>query len=229
MALREMRLEDGAPTTGYPFDLPALRALPLRLAEGVTVLVGENGSGKSTLVEGLAVAAGFNAEGGSGQVRFSTEATHSTLADHVRLVWSGRLPAGWFLRAESFYNVATHRVANPGKAPEASYHEMSHGESFLQMAADWFRRPALFILDEPEAALSFTGQLGLIHAMLDGIDKGAQFVVATHSPLLMAFPGAAVHELTADGATRRDYDDLEVVALWRSFLDDPGLFLRHLR
>lgn len=223
-----MRLEPGAPTEGYPFDLPALRALPLRFDEGVTVLVGENGSGKSTLVEALAVGAGFNAEGGSFQATFTTAATHSPLADHVRLVWSGRLPAGWFLRAETFYNLASYRVANPGKAPEASYHEMSHGESFLTVARDWFRRPALFVLDEPEAALSFTGQLALVQAIVDGVAAGAQFVVATHSPLLMAFPGAVLYELTAEGATRRRYDDLEVVSLWRSFLDDPARFLRHL-
>jgi predicted ATPase len=192
------------------------------------MLVGENGSGKSTLVEALAVGAGFNAEGGSFQATFTTAATHSPLADHVRLVWSGRLPAGWFLRAETFYNLASYRVANPGKVPEASYHEMSHGESFLTVARDWFLRPALFILDEPEAALSFLGQLALVQAIVDGVAAGAQFVVATHSPLLMAFPGAVLYELTATGATRRHYDDLEVVALWRSFLDDPARFLRHL-
>ena len=160
MALREVHLHlDGDVPSSYPFDLPAVRALPWRLADGVTVLVGENGSGKSTLIEGLAVAAGFNPEGGSGQLRFATTPSHSALGENLRLVWSGRLEPGWFLRAESFYNVASFRDASPGRRPLRSYHEVSHGESFLDVAREWFRGPRLFVLDEPEAALSFTGQL----------------------------------------------------------------------
>jgi predicted ATPase len=227
VALREVRLEHEVPTEGYPFGLPAVRALPLRFANKVTVLVGENGSGKSTLIEAIAVAAGFNAEGGSFQVRFETTPTHSELASHLRLVWSRRLAPGWFLRAESFYNVASFRDATPGP-PLPSYHEMSHGESFLDVARGWFSEPRLFVLDEPEAALSFTGQLALIQAMLDGIAGGAQFIVATHSPLLMAFPEALLYQLDGDGLSECDYDELEVVQLWRSFLDGPERFLRHL-
>jgi predicted ATPase len=227
MALRTVLLGDGAPADVYPFGLPAVRALPLHLAPGVTVLVGENGSGKSTLVEALAVAAGFNPEGGSGQVQFHTFGSHSDLADHLRLVWSPRLFPGWFLRAESFYNVATFRDRSVGpRLP--SYHEMSHGESFLAVAREWFVQPRLFVLDEPEAALSFTGQLALVQAMLDGVAAGAQFVVATHSPLLMAFPHARLYELAGDRLTERAFDDLEVVSLWRGFLAAPERFLRHL-
>jgi predicted ATPase len=227
MALRTVLLADGAPADVYPFGLPAVRALPLHLAPGVTVLVGENGSGKSTLVEALAVAAGFNPEGGSGQVQFHTFGSHSDLADHLRLVWSPRLFPGWFLRAESFYNVATFRDRSVGpRLP--SYHEMSHGESFLAVAREWFVQPRLFVLDEPEAALSFTGQLALVQAMLDGVAAGAQFVVATHSPLLMAFPHARLYELAGDRLTERAFDDLEVVSLWRGFLAAPERFLRHL-
>ena len=100
MALREVDLLDGSPAEGYPFDLAAVRGLPLDLSAPVSLLVGENGSGKSTLVEAIAVAAGFNPEGGSGQVRFETEATHSELSAHLRLSWSPRLRPGWFLRAE---------------------------------------------------------------------------------------------------------------------------------
>lgn len=226
MALREVRLEEGASGDGYPFGLPAVRALPLSLAESVTVLVGENGTGKSTLVEAIAVAAGFNPEGGSFQARFQTTSSHSSLADELRLVWSGRIPLGWFLRAESFYNVASYRDrSGPGLA---SYHQVSHGESFLQVAREWFDEPRLFVLDEPEAALSFTGQLALTQAMLDGVASGAQFIVATHSPLLMAFPEALIYELGDNGLAERAYDELEVVGLWRSFLDSPQRFLRHL-
>jgi predicted ATPase len=227
MTLREVRLDPGGPSEGYPFGLPAVRALPLRLGEAVTVLVGENGSGKSTLIEAIAVAAGFNPEGGSFQVRFETTPSHSPLSDHLRLVWSRRLQPGWFLRAESFYNVASFRDTSPG-APLPSYHDVSHGESFLQVAREWFAAPRLFVLDEPEAALSFTGQLALVQAMLDGVSVGAQFVVATHSPLLMAFPGARLLELDGETLTERAYDNLQVVELWRNFLDAPDRFLRHL-
>lgn len=227
VALREIGLTDDVPDDGYPFALPAVRALPFRLDDNVTVLVGENGTGKSTLIEAVAVAAGFNPEGGSFQVRFETTPTHSPLADHLRLVWSRRLPPGWFLRAESFYNVASFRDTTPG-APLPSYHQMSHGESFLEVARGWFSEPRLFVLDEPEAALSFTGQLALVQAILDGVAAGAQFIMATHSPLLMAFPGALLYELDGDGLTARDYDDLEVIGLWRNFLDGPERFLRHL-
>ena len=229
MTLSRVFLGDDAPPSGFPFDLPAVRALPLDIVGNATVLVGENGSGKSTLIEAIAVSAGFNPEGGSGQVRFQTERTHSPLGDHVELLWSERLEPGWFLRAESFYNVATYRQNNPGKGAERSYHAMSHGESFLEVARDWFAAPKLFILDEPEAALSFRGQLSLIAAILEGIDKGAQFLVATHSPVLMAVPGAQVYELTDDGIARQVYDDLEVVRQWRSFLEAPERFIRYLQ
>lgn len=228
MALRHVELLDGAPEKGYPFELAAVRALPISLSGPITVLVGDNGSGKSTLIEAIAVAAGFNPEGGSGQVRFETEATHSTLAEHVRLTWDERLRPGWFLRAETFYNVATFRDYSPGPAPLPSYHDISHGESFLAVARDWFRAPKLFILDEPEAALSFHGQLALLAAITDGVAAGAQFIFATHSPVLMAAPRAEVLELTTSGVAPEAYDDLEIVGLWRSFLDAPERFLRHL-
>ena len=188
MSLREVRLDDDAPSEGYPFDLPAVRALPLEIEAPVTVLVGDNGAGKSSLIEAIAVAAGFNAEGGSRFAVFETAPTHSELSSHIRLVWSPRLEPGFFLRAESFYNVASYRDAHPGSRPERSYHGMSHGESFLDVARTWFSQRRLFVLDEPEAALSFSGQLALTQAMLDAAAQGAQFLLATHSPLLMAFP-----------------------------------------
>jgi predicted ATPase len=225
--LRRVELDGEVPGDGYPFGLPAVRGLPLELSSHVTVLVGENGSGKSTLIEAIAVAAGFNPEGGSGQVRFETETSHSALADHVKLTWRPRLRLGWFLRSESFYNVATHRDRSPG-VPMPSYHRMSHGESFLAVARDWFHEPALFVLDEPEAALSFQGQLALIAAVVAGVDNGAQFIIATHSPILMSTPGATIFELGEAGLTPRAYEELEVVGMWRALLADPQRFLRHL-
>ncbi len=229
MTLRTAALADDAPKDGYPFDLPAARSLPIEFSSGVTLFVGENGTGKSTLIEAIAVAAGFNPEGGSGHIRFETQATHSELARHLDLTWRAakRLRPGWFLRAESFYNVATDRDALPGP-PMPSYHAMSHGESFLQVARDWFGQPMLFVLDEPEAALSYTGQLALITAIHEGVAAGAQFVMATHSPLLMSIPGARIYELDDLGGHLRSVDELDVVLLWRSFLESPERFLRHL-
>ena len=228
MSARSVELSADAPTDGYPWDLPAVRGLPLELDPAVTVVVGENGSGKSTLVEAIAVAAGLNPEGGSWQVTFTTEDSHSPLTEHLRISWAGRLNPGWFLRAESFYNVATHRIRNPGKRPETNYHAVSHGESFLGVAREWFADRRFFVLDEPEAALSFQGQLALIQAVLDGVAAGGQFVIATHSPILMATPGARLVQFTETGLDRSSYDELGVVELWRSFLDDPQRFLRHL-
>lgn len=228
MAALEVRLAPGAPSRGYPWHLPAVRSLPIELDPHVTLFVGENGSGKSTLIEAMAVVAGLNPEGGSWQVDFSTEDSHSPLVEHLRFSADRRIRPGWFLRAESFYNVATYRVRNPGRPDETNYHEVSHGESFLAVAREWFADDRFFVLDEPEAALSFRGQLALIQAVLDGVAAGGQFIIATHSPLLMALPGARVVELTDDGATPRSYDELEVVDLWRSFLDEPERFLRHL-
>lgn len=227
--LRRVRLRDDASGDGHPYDLAAVAGLPLAIDAPVTVVVGNNGAGKSTLLEAIAVRAGFNPEGGSGQVTFAGTATHSPLHEDLVLSWSPtRLPLGWFLRAESFYNVATYRQENPGQGGEPSYHEMSHGESFLDVAAQWFGRPSFFVLDEPEAGLSFISQLGLVAAILDGVATGGQFIIATHSPVLMAMPGAALVEVGLDGIVPKSYDELEVVQMWASFLDDPQLFLRHL-
>jgi predicted ATPase len=228
-----MRLRESAPTTGYPFDLPAvLGAEDVRFGP-VTVLVGENGSGKSTLVEAIAVAAGFNAEGGSQGLQFETFSTHSALADHLQLGWSKRPSWGWFLRAETFYGMASHiatdndpRYGIAKMFPDL--HGRSHGESFLALIEARFDRPGLYLLDEPESALSFQGQLRLLRWIHDGLAAGSQFVVATHSPLLMRMPEAVIYELGDGGAERCEYDDLAVVNLWRRFLDFPDRILQTL-
>lgn len=216
----------------HPFDLPVLRALDeLPLDPGVTLLVGENGSGKSTLVEAIAVAAGFNAEGGSRNFAFATRDSTSPLHDHLRLVRSpGRPATGFFLRAESFFNVAS-QVETLGVAEaygDRSLHEQSHGESFLSLVLHRFGAEGLYVMDEPEAALSPQGQLALVRAMHDLVAAHGQFVVATHSPLLMAYPGATILELDDEGIHEVAYDDLAHVQLYRSFLDAPDRFLRAL-
>ncbi|MDN5929991.1 MAG: AAA family ATPase [Pseudonocardia sp.] len=234
-------LQPDTPTTGYPFDLPVVRGLRARagldLGPGATFLVGENGSGKSTLIEAFAVAIGLNPEGGSRSFRFATRASESSLGSYLRLRRQpGRERSSFFLRAESYYNVASEierldREGGPPLLPAygGSPHERSHGESFLALLNHRFRPRGLYLLDEPEAALSPTGCLAVIDRMRQLIEQGCQFIVATHSPLLLALPGARIVQIDDDGTMRPvSYDDAHPVNLTRAFLADPHLFLRHL-
>jgi predicted ATPase len=197
------------------------------------VLAGENGSGKSTLVEAIAVAAGFNPEGGSLNSQFETRASHSSLHEHLTLERGARRPrTGFFLRAESLFNVASY-VDTLGPEIQAAYgggslHERSHGESFITLAVERFGSEGLYLLDEPESALSVRGCLALLARMDELVAEGSQFVVATHSPLLAAFPGARIYELSDNGITTVEWEELEDVRLTRSFLDDPERFFHHL-
>ena len=216
----------------YPFSIPAIRQLDeLRLDPHVTLFAGENGSGKSTLVEAIAVAAGFNAEGGSRNVTVSTRPSHSVLHQHLRLVRGTRRPrTGYFLRAESFFNVATYLEDIPESVAwyGGRLHEKSHGESFISLVTNRFGPNGLYILDEPEAALSLRGNLALIRRMHDLVADGSQFIVSTHSPILLGYPGATIYVLSDAGIVETRYEDTEVVELTRSFLDDRDQFLRHL-
>jgi predicted ATPase len=239
--IRSVTLDrEGVDGGRYPFSIPALRRLEtLALDEKVTFLVGENGSGKSTLIEAIAVAAGFNAEGGTRNMTVSTRASHSDLHERLRLVREPKSPRdGYFLRAESFFNVATHIEeldAGPagGRPIIESYggvslHEQSHGESFLSLVLNRFRGRGLYILDEPEAALSLRGQLALMRRMHDLIAEESQFIVSTHSPVLLGYPNALIYALTENGIERTPYEATEQYELTRSFLDDRERFLRHL-
>jgi len=218
----------------YPFSIPAVRQLDeLKLDPHVTLFAGENGSGKSTLVEAIAVAAGFNAEGGSRNVTVSTRASHSPLHKHLRLVRGTRRPrTGYFLRAESFFNVATYieELRDPGisAAYGGKLHEKSHGESFISLVTHRFGPNGLYILDEPEAALSLRGNLALMRRMHDLVAEGSQFIISTHSPILLGYPGARIYVLSDDGMAETPYQETEVFELTRSFLDDREQFLRHL-
>jgi predicted ATPase len=230
--LRSMHLKGTQPPAGYPYDLPAVAGLDQISFGPVTILVGENGSGKSTLVEALAVVAGFNAEGGSKNLQFETMSTHSDLMKHLQLLWAKRPTWGWFLRAETFYGMATHIARDDpqyGVKPLFSdLHNRSHGESFLDLIDSRFDGAGMYIMDEPESALSFQGQLRLLRVIHDCVRTGSQFVIATHSPLLMRMPGAVIYELGAHGVQRCDYNDLAVVALWRRFLTSPERLLETL-
>src|SRR2546430_13874845 len=189
-----LRREEVASFNVYPYSIPAVRALhTLELDPRVTFFVGENGSGKSTLVEAIAVAAGFNAEGGSKNFNFATRRTESELHEHIHLVrGTKRERDGYFVRAESLYNVATEidELGVSGYGPR-SLHAQSHGEAFLALAMNRFFGNGLYILDEPEAALSPSRQLSLL-VVIDQLvrEKTSQVIVATHSPILLAYPDA---------------------------------------
>jgi len=230
--VRDVRLEPAEmPREGYPFAIPAIRALDTLALEAVTFLVGENGSGKSTLLEAIAIAAGFNAEGGSRNYNFATRRTESELHSHLRLVRGVRRPRdGFFLRAESFYNVATEieRLGVQDTVGGISPHEQSHGESFLSLAVNRFRENGLYLLDEPEAALSPQRQLSLLAIFHRLARAGSQFIVATHSPILLAYPGALIYHLGADGIAPIRYEDTEHFTLIRDFLNDRERYFKHL-
>lgn len=218
---------------GYPF-LPVVRDLPrLQTVEAVTMIAGENGSGKSTLIEALAIGAGFAAQGGSlsGELGRRSDRADRVLADAIDIeTGSNRPRAGFFLRAESFFNVAA--IIDAKELGEIyggqALHAQSHGESFLALAANRFGGDGLFILDEPEAALSVTSQLAFINLMRRSIAAGSQFILATHSPILLSYPDAVIYEAAETGLSAVEADDTDAVRLTRSFLAAPERFLRHL-
>jgi predicted ATPase len=223
----------------YPYSIPAIHDLEeLVLDPHVTFFAGENGSGKSTLVEAIAIAAGLNPEGGSRNVKLSTRDSQSSLQRHLRLVKGTRkFRDGYFLRAESFFNVASYldrMRTEPGGAGALipyggkSLHEQSHGESFISLIANRFGPNSFFVLDEPEAALSVRGVLALMRRMHDLIAEGSQFVISTHSPILLGYPDATIYFLSESGMEKTAYESTEVVELTRSFLANRDQFLRHL-
>jgi predicted ATPase len=217
----------------YSNDLQALHGLErLELDPHVTFLVGENGSGKSTILEAIAAAMKLNVEGGGRvqQFAFSTRSSHSLLHRRLELERAALPPRNaFFLRAESVYNLATAvEGAEMQNVFQRPLHEQSHGESFLDIAVNRLGPCGFYVFDEPEAALSVTGQLALIRRMHELVQQHSQFVVATHSPILLGYPGATILELSDDGIRRVEYDETQQVELTRSFLEDRQRFLRHL-
>ena len=222
--------------------IPAIRHLmeagALELRKPVTFFVGENGTGKSTLLEAVAVAYGFNPEGGTRNFSFSTEDSHSELWKALTLVKRGYASDGFFLRAESLYNVASYidRIdREPSFSPPVidsyggvSLHCRSHGESFLALVQNRFGGEGLYLLDEPEAALSPSRLLTLMGEMNQLVKADSQFIVATHSPILMAFPGARIYELSEEGIRAVEYRETEHYQLTKRFLDNPERMLRYL-
>jgi len=235
LPLREVRESEPYPMPRgtWPANLAPVEQV---LDEGfefgqATIFVGENGSGKSTLVEAIALAYGLSPEGGSTWAMHSTRATESVLHKHLTLSRGrGAARQGYFLRAETMHGFFTYLEEHQGGGqPDPVFHELSHGESFMELISSRFRMRGLYILDEPESALSFHGCLALVSVLNELLAAGgSQVIISTHSPILAALPGAQLYELGDWGLRPRYWDELELTRNWRSFLEGPERFLRHL-
>ncbi|HKU43048.1 MAG TPA: AAA family ATPase [Polyangiales bacterium] len=222
----ELRRDDIEDWSEYPFCIPAVAKLDrLELSPSVTFLVGENGSGKSTLVEAIAIKAGFNAEGGTKNFTTSQRPSESRLHEFLRLARGARREkSGFFLRAETMFNVSTEAEQYSSYGWD-SLHEKSHGEAFLWVVLNRFGSNGLYILDEPEAALSPQRQLALLGRLHQLVRSGSQFIISTHSPILMAFPDARILSLGVDGIEEVRYTDTEHYCITRAFLQNPTRML----
>jgi predicted ATPase len=224
----------------FPFTLPIIRNLEeLIFHPNVTYIIGENGMGKSTLLEGIAIALGFNPEGGTLNFHFSNYDSHSNLDHYLRLVKGvNRAEDSFFFRAETFYNVATN-IEELDKEPGLggkiidsfggkSLHEQSHGESFFAAFTERFRGNGIYILDEPEAALSPLRQLSLLARINELINQGSQFIISTHSPIIMAYPNAKIIQLADDGMYELRLEDTYHYSIMKQFFDNRERLLHHL-
>jgi predicted ATPase len=233
LAVKLRRQQAGEQRDKYPFDTPAIKQLEtLSFHPNVTFIVGENGSGKSTLLEAIAIGMGFNPEGGSRNFHFSTSDTHSSLHEHLVLQKSTKRPRdGYFLRAESFYNVATQ--IDQLEAGTASYggkslHAQSHGEAFLSLVGHRFSGNGLYILDEPEAALSPSRQLTLLAHIQQLVAKNSQFIIVTHSPILMGYPDATILSIGENGIQQVAYEETTHFQITQQFMQGRQSILRRL-
>ncbi len=221
VALKSEKIED---YSQYPLSIPFLKNIDrLMLNPHVTFIIGENGSGKSTLLEALAITQGFNPEGGTVNFNFSTKDSHSNLHEYLRISKTHKLPKnGFFLRAESFYNVAT-AIENIGVVKSYGnkpLHQLSHGEAFLSLIQNRFGSDGLYILDEPEAALSPQRQMSVLILIDELVKMGSQFIISTHSPILLSYPNSTIYEIKKDKITKVDYEETETFAVTKDFLNN---------
>lgn len=217
----------------YPFLIPSIKNLDtITFTSNVTFFVGENGSGKSTLLEAIAYCCGFNTAGGGRNNTYEVQSSEAVLGEYIRLSWTPKVTNGFFLRAESFYEFATHidnledsssYIPYGGK----SLHKQSHGESFFSLFINRFRGKGIFLLDEPEAALSPARQLAFLQ-ILKEMQGEAQFIIATHSPIIMAYPGAQILNFDTSPIEETDYESTDHYLITKGFLDNKELYLRRL-
>ncbi|WJH35592.1 AAA family ATPase [Paenibacillus sp. CC-CFT747] len=227
----EMIRNEEADPSRYPFSIPAVRSLDaLTFRTNVTFFAGENGSGKSTLLEAVAYQCGFNTAGGGRNNTYEADASHSALGEALRLSWLPKITNGFFLRAETFHQFATHLDTMPESLRYyggRSLHKQSHGEAFLSLFANRFGGKALYLLDEPEAALSPARQLALLRIIKD-LEGDAQFLIATHSPILLGYPGAQILDFDAQPVREIAYEDTLHYIVTRRFLENRQAVLREL-
>ncbi|HTH82142.1 MAG TPA: AAA family ATPase [Mucilaginibacter sp.] len=233
--------KDGTDINKYPFSLPFFRNLDgFKIHPKVTFFVGENGTGKSTLLEAIAVASGFNPEGGSSNFNFNTRESHSVLHQHIRTSRGVRRRTdGYFLRSESFFNVST-EIEKLDSDPDSggppiidayggvSLHEQSHGETFWSVFSHRFRGNGFYILDEPEAALSPNRQMAMLLKINELVATNSQFIIATHSPILIAYPDALIYEFSKTGVQVKTYAETELFQTYRDFFKDPDYMVNRL-
>lgn len=224
----------------YPFNLPILRNLyEINFSVPVTFFCGENGSGKSTLIEAIAVCAGFNSEGGSKNFMFETKKDSiSELHRHISIGYARRPKDGFFLRAESFYNVATYidaldeQPAPSGKIIQSyggiSLHEQSHGESILSLLYNRFTGNGIYILDEPESALSASKQYEIMFLIQELIKNNSQFIIATHSPILLSFPGAIIYEAKDDELIMTSYEECGPYKFMQDYINNYQRYIKYI-
>ena len=232
--IRLIRPDPGSPVdaSAWPATVPAMAQIlreGLELPPGLTVLVGENGSGKSTVVETLAEACGLNPQGGSALASlYRTRDSEPGLGSHMIVERGpGRPRWSYILRADTMHGLYTYLEDNPGRRRER-FHEMSHGEGFLQILRTRVNERGFYLMDEPDAPVSFTASLGLVALLHDLAQAGCQAVVATHSPMIAAVPGASILELGEWGIRPAQWEELHLVSAWRRFLDEPASYFRHL-
>jgi len=234
--LKNVRTVNNIKKNNYPFTIPALsQGLNMDFTSNVTFLVGENGSGKSTILEAIATQCGFNLSGGSRNHTYQTQETESSLSAVIKLSWLPKVTNGFFMRAESFFNFATYIDQLAADDPTIlggyggkSLHQQSHGESFLALFSNRFNK-GLYILDEPEAALSPQRQLSFMAIMHNLESSGkAQFLIATHSPILLCYPKAVIYSLDDSNIHKVSYQETEHYKLTKAFLESPDRFLQYL-
>lgn len=228
--------KDEITTDHYPFNIELIREFEgLTFESPVSFFIGENGVGKSTFIEGLAVGLGLNAEGGTQNFLFQTASTHSDLYRYLKIIRGFRRPeTKFFLRAESFYNVATElEMLNEVQSGAfdsyggKSLHQSSHGESFMQLMTNRFSKNGLYLLDEPEAALSPSRQLALLILIHDLVKEGSQFIISTHSPILLSYREGIIYDLNRH-FQKTKFKDTEIYQTYKLVLDDPESMQHHL-